>query len=445
MFLCIKYCYFSISPLLQHLKDLSDQKKGILLCEANELLVPFYSSLIPIQVRNLHQSGSPWSCSSLPRIPSLPFLFPLPLFTSLSYFLILFFLPFCSLSHHITPSLFLSPIFSLLLHPPPPTLLHPLYSSASLFDPFHPHCFIFLFPPHLISYDSLSFPIFLPIASSPLCSPSHHLPPPPPNSLSIASSSSLSLFFICHTLNCFILFFPLHIRISFPISLLHPPFLLQLFFPVSFCVFTFSNPLIPPFPTPFYFIFLIQIRLRAEVQCTPSSTRPGFKLMTFRSLQYISCHWDTCSNHLVISDFSPSPWSLLSGLYATLYFLGSHHVSPLWPLSPHVVISLITPFHVLLHPFEASTASFSVVTPFSFSLSYPHSSSVPFNSYSASHDSWCTAALWNRIMTAQCEGMGEVGSARYEPALLPPCPSIRVLSYSNCQEIHSRQQTGLVV
>ena len=29
--------------------------------------------------------------------------------------------------------------------------------------------------------------------------------------------------------------------------------------------------------------------------------------------------------------------------------------------------------------------------------------------------------------------MGEVGSARYEPALLPPCPSIRVLSYSNCQ------------
>ena len=55
------------------------------------------------------------------------------------------------------------------------------------------------------------------------------------------------------------------------------------------------------------------------------------------------------------------------------------------------------------------------------------------NSYSASRDNWCTATLWNRIMTAQCEGMGEVGSARYEPALLPPCPSIRVLSYSNCQ------------
>ena len=70
---------------------------------------------------------------------------------------------------------------------------------------------------------------------------------------------------------------------------------------------------------------------------------------------------------------------------------------------------------------------------------------VAINSYSASHDSWCTVTLWNRIMTAQCEGMGEVGSARYEPALLPPCPTIRVLSYSNCQEIHSRQQTGLAV
>ena len=64
------------------------------------------------------------------------------------------------------------------------------------------------------------------------------------------------------------------------------------------------------------------------------------------------------------------------------------------------------------------------------------------NSYSASHDNWCTGTLWNRVMTAQCEGMGEVGSARYEPALLPPCPSIRVLSYSNCQRsTQSHQQS----
>ena len=32
---------------------------------------------------------------------------------------------------------------------------------------------------------------------------------------------------------------------------------------------------------------------------------------------------------------------------------------------------------------------------------------------------------------AQWEGMGNVGLVRYEPALLPPCPTIRVLTYSN--------------
>ena len=32
---------------------------------------------------------------------------------------------------------------------------------------------------------------------------------------------------------------------------------------------------------------------------------------------------------------------------------------------------------------------------------------------------------------AQWEGMGDVGSARYEPALLPPCLTITVLSYSS--------------
>ena len=34
-------------------------------------------------------------------------------------------------------------------------------------------------------------------------------------------------------------------------------------------------------------------------------------------------------------------------------------------------------------------------------------------------------------INAQWKGMGDVGSARYEPALRPPCPTIRVLSYSN--------------
>ena len=44
--------------------------------------------------------------------------------------------------------------------------------------------------------------------------------------------------------------------------------------------------------------------LSAEVLHTPSSTRPGFKLMTSRSRQYIPCHWDACSKHSAISDCS---------------------------------------------------------------------------------------------------------------------------------------------
>ena len=57
---------------------------------------------------------------------------------------------------------------------------------------------------------------------------------------------------------------------------------------------------------------------------------------------------------------------------------------------------------------------------------------------SASHDNWCTGTLLNSIITAQRQGMGDVGSARYDPALLPPCLTIRVSSYSNCQRcIHS--------
>ena len=37
------------------------------------------------------------------------------------------------------------------------------------------------------------------------------------------------------------------------------------------------------------------------------------------------------------------------------------------------------------------------------------------------------------LFTAQWEEMGDVWSARYEPALRTPCRTIRVLSYSNCQ------------
>ena len=44
---------------------------------------------------------------------------------------------------------------------------------------------------------------------------------------------------------------------------------------------------------------------------------------------------------------------------------------------------------------------------------------------------WLTLKVLVATIDAQWEGMGDVGSARYEPALLPPCPTIRVLRYSN--------------
>ena len=54
---------------------------------------------------------------------------------------------------------------------------------------------------------------------------------------------------------------------------------------------------------------------------------------------------------------------------------------------------------------------------------------------------YCSTLMDSDILTlkvlvttidAQWEGMGDVGSARYDyEVLLPPCPTIRVLSYSN--------------
>ena len=48
-----------------------------------------------------------------------------------------------------------------------------------------------------------------------------------------------------------------------------------------------------------------------------------------------------------------------------------------------------------------------------------------------SHIRLLTLTVLVVTIDAQWEGMGDVGSARYEPALLPPCPTIKVLSYSN--------------
>ena len=44
--------------------------------------------------------------------------------------------------------------------------------------------------------------------------------------------------------------------------------------------------------------------------------------------------------------------------------------------------------------------------------------------------SYLTLTVLVATIYAQWEGLGDVGSARYEPALHSPCPTIRVLSYS---------------
>ena len=64
------------------------------------------------------------------------------------------------------------------------------------------------------------------------------------------------------------------------------------------------------------------------------------------------------------------------------------------------------------------------------------------NSYSARPRQLMHCDTLKQDNDSTVRGDGEVGSARYEPALHPPCLSIRILSYSNCQEIQSRQQTG---
>ena len=47
------------------------------------------------------------------------------------------------------------------------------------------------------------------------------------------------------------------------------------------------------------------------------------------------------------------------------------------------------------------------------------------------HHDQLTLKVLVATIDAQWEGMGDVGSVRYEPALLPPYPTIRGLSYSN--------------
>ena len=56
--------------------------------------------------------------------------------------------------------------------------------------------------------------------------------------------------------------------------------------------------------------------------------------------------------------------------------------------------------------------------------------------FGAIHCAWCDLHVNGMNLKhgySTVGGDGDVGSVGYEPALLPPCPTIRVLSYSNCQ------------
>ena len=97
------------------------------------------------------------------------------------------------------------------------------------------------------------------------------------------------------------------------------------------CTFNTFTLLCAKVQTMCFFLFLVQVRLGTEVLRTPSSTRPGFELMTSRSWQYTWCHWGACSNHSVSSDFQ----------HKQLYFwikhgLGQKYYAPqVWPTSCH--------------------------------------------------------------------------------------------------------------
>ena len=68
---------------------------------------------------------------------------------------------------------------------------------------------------------------------------------------------------------------------------------------------------------------------RRKVLCVSSKYRLGsghgvleFELMTSRSWQYISCHWDACSNHTAISDFQAMlkyEWISLGDFFLQMY------------------------------------------------------------------------------------------------------------------------------
>ena len=58
----------------------------------------------------------------------------------------------------------------------------------------------------------------------------------------------------------------------------------------------------------YIFWFKYELGHKYHVPQVRSLTEPGFELMTSRSWQYCLYHWDTCSNHLAISDLNVYFW-----------------------------------------------------------------------------------------------------------------------------------------
>ena len=129
-----------------------------------------------------------------------------------------------------------------------------------------------------------------------------------------------------------------------------------------------------------------------EVLRTPSSNPTGFKLMTSRSWQYISCHWDACSN------------------YTDIY---QHWVAS----TPCVMVSKPAPFFVTcnIHYFKRLLKCMWM------SINFPYAPGNILLTLKLTgvigwiSDSYCSIKPF-------CSGMVEVVPARTSPTLLPPSP-----------------------
>ena len=137
-------------------------------------------------------------------------------------------------------------------------------------------------------------------------------------------------------------------------------------------------------------IFLAQVPLRAEVLRTPSSTWVGFELMTSRSWQYISCHWDACFNHLAISDFLQRKHKIRSLPHTWKKMTTSGNQTPdLWfeaitlPTQPHCLQSrwvrmTLSTYLVALHVKVVNSGCFTISSKFQQYLFTKVSTAKPF-------------------------------------------------------------------